>query len=142
MKISIQYNSNIYSSTISFNTTPKEIIYNIIKNFPEKEKNNNFILLDDKGRKIEDNFSIKNDKTEKNFILLKQPDFGKEEDIWKEDIAEDIMKATGADVKLEPGFYDQSRNRDSFEENIGNIDGNMNNLPNIKEELKKMVENS
>ena len=142
MKIIILYEQNKYITEMKQNFT-KETLINNMRSLLHHDKNQIYNLWDDKGNllKFGHTFHIDRLPNEITLILMKIPQFNKEQPLFNDDIIKDI-----SNVFEEPfTFYDimdinpvnhgnPEKQRDNAMEFISNIQGSFNNLPDLEEE--------
>ena len=142
MKIIILYEQNKYITEMKQNFT-KETLINNMRSLLHHDENQKYNLWDDKGNllKYGDTFHIDRLPNEITLILMKIPQFNKEQPLYNDDIIKDI-----SNVFEEPfTFYDimdinpvnhgnPEKQRDNAMELISNIQGSFKNLPDLEEE--------
>ena len=145
MKIIILYEQNKYITEMNQNFTKETIIDNM-RGILNHDKNQKYNLWDDKGNLLKYGHTFQIDKLPKEItlILMKIPEFKKEEPLYNDNISKDILEVFDGPFT----FYDiteenpinhgnPEKKRDSAMELISNIQGSFQNLPDLEKETQR-----
>jgi hypothetical protein len=144
MKVIVYYEKKKYICDMKVYFTKEDLEFNMRKVLGHKD-NQQYILTDKFGKKINPYHSFYTyNQIEVVLYLMKIPTFNPEEPLYNDNIINDI-----ADISENPQQVRQQLNslppnhgnpvkmRESHQENICNILGNFNQLPDLEKEIKK-----